>query len=293
MTMKQVLQYIEDHLEEPLNVKMLADIAGYSEFHFIRIFKAYTNETVKEYVCRRCLIKSCEDIIGEMRIIDIALKYGWKSHSSFSRAFNREFGFPPSLLRTMKLQMDCIAGGSYMNKIFLSSTKVGTSKEELLKILKETAKKNSININEKILEEVYLVACKAYKGQKRYSGEEYVTHPINVAILLAELGAEQEVIFAGMFCDVTIIGGDIKLEDELPISVWNIVKQLEKKESNEAILVKLAERLHNMRTIDYIDERQKAIKAKETIEEYLPLARMIKNQKLTDELNDLAFKYNV
>ena len=96
-----------------------------------------------------------------------------------------------------------------------------------------------------------------------------------------------------MFCDVTIIEGDIKLENELPISVWNIVKQLEKKESNEAILVKLAERLHNMRTIDYIDERQKAIKAKETIEEYLPLARMIKNQKLTDELNDLAFKYNV
>lgn len=58
-------------------------------------------------------------------------------------------------------------------------------------------------------------------------------------------------------------------------------------------MIKLAERLHNMRTIDYIDENKKADKAKETIEIYMPLARKINNQKLTDELNDLAFKYNV
>lgn len=292
MVMNQVLQYIEDHLEEPLNIKLLADMAGYSEFYFIRIFKAHTNETVMEYVCRRRLIKACEDIMAGMRIIDVALKYEWKSHSAFSKSFNREFGFPPSLLRTMKLELDCI-GGSCMNQIFLNTTKVGMRKEELLELLKEVVEKNEIDIDEKVLRDVYLAACKAYEGKKRYSGEEYVTHPINVAILLAELGAEHDAVLAGMFCDVTTKGNDIELENELPVNVWNIVKQLEEKESNEAILIKLAERLHNMRTIDFISETKKAIKAKETIEIYMPLARKINNQKLTDELNNLAFKYNV
>lgn len=102
-------------------------------------------------------------------------------------------------------------------------------------IIKRSSGKNEIGIDEKVLRDVYLAACKAYEGKKRYSGEEYVTHPINVAILLAELGAEHDAVLAGMFCDVTTKGNDIELENELPVNVWNIVKQLEEKESNEAI----------------------------------------------------------
>lgn len=289
--MNQVLQYIEEHLEEPLSNKQLADVAGYSEYYFIRLFKTYMNETVMEYVCRRRLIKACEDIMAGMRIIDVALKYDWKSHSAFSKAFHREFGFSPSLLRTMKLELDCI-GGSCMNGIFLNSTKVGTSKDALLERLKEVIKENEVAIGEKELNDVYLVACKAYEGKKRYSGEEYVTHPLNVAILLTEIGTEPETILAGMFCDVTVKGNAANLENDLPKRVWNIVRQLDKQEADEAVLIKLAERLHNMRTIEFIDERKKAAKAKETIEIYMPLARKINNQKLIDELNDLALKYN-
>lgn len=144
----------------------------------------------------------------------------------------------------------------------------------------------------KKLSEVFKVACNAYKDKKRYSGEEYVTHPINVSILLAELGAEQDIILAGMFCDVSTKGNDANLENELPYDIWNIVKRIDNQESNEVILIKLAERLHNMRTIDYIDENKKVAKAKETIEIYMPLARKINNQKLIDELNNLAYKYN-
>lgn len=278
-------------LEESLNIKRLAEIAGYSEYHFIRMFKRYTNETVMEYVCRRRLIRACEDILLGMRIIDVAIKYGWQSHSAFSKSFNREFGFPPSLLKTMKLEIDCI-GGSYMNHIFLQTTKIGMSKEELLELLEETMDKNSIAFAPKKLSEVFKVACNAYKDKKRYSGEEYVTHPINVSILLAELGAEQDIILAGMFCDVSTKGNDANLENELPYDIWNIVKRIDNQESNEVILIKLAERLHNMRTIDYIDENKKVAKAKETIEIYMPLARKINNQKLIDELNNLAYKYN-
>lgn len=291
MVMNHVLKYIEEHLEESLNIKRLAEIAGYSEYHFIRMFKRYTNETVMEYVCRRRLIRACEDILLGMRIIDVAIKYGWQSHSAFSKSFNREFGFPPSLLKTMKLEIDCI-GGSYMNHIFLQTTKIGMSKEELLELLEETMDKNSIAFAPKKLSEVFKVACNAYKDKKRYSGEEYVTHPINVSILLAELGAEQDIILAGMFCDVSTKGNDANLENELPYDIWNIVKRIDNQESNEVILIKLAERLHNMRTIDYIDENKKVAKAKETIEIYMPLARKINNQKLIDELNNLSYKYN-
>lgn len=291
MVMNHVLKYIEEHLEESLNIKRLAEIAGYSEYHFIRMFKRYTNETVMEYVCRRRLIRACEDILLGMRIIDVAIKYGWQSHSAFSKSFNREFGFPPSLLKTMKLEIDCI-GGSYMNHIFLQTTKIGMSKEELLELLEETMDKNSIAFAPKKLSEVFKVACNAYKDKKRYSGEEYVTHPINVSILLAELGAEQDIILAGMFCDVSTKGNDANLENELPYDIWNIVKRIDNQESNEVILIKLAERRHNMRTIDYIDENKKVAKAKETIEIYMPLARKINNQKLIDELNNLAYKYN-
>lgn len=290
--MNQIIKYIELHLEDDLTIKHLADVAGYSEYYFIRVFKSYTNQTVMEYICRRRLIKSCDDIISGMRLIDIAMKYGWKSHSAFSKAFNREFGFPPSLLRTMKTQLDCL-GGSYMNQIFLKATEVGSGKEKLFELLKDTVAQNAIEIDDRILNDVYLVACKAYEGKRRYSGEEYVTHPLNVAILLAELGAEGDTILAGLFCDVKTKGNNINLEKELPANVWNIVKILEEKKNDEAIVIKLAERLHNMRTIEFIDDSKKAKKVKETIEIYLPLARRINNQKLIDELNDLTMKYNV
>lgn len=264
MVMNHIIKYIELHLEDDLTIKHLADVAGYSEYYFIRVFKSYTNQTVMEYICRRRLIKS----------------------------FNREFGFPPSLLRTMKTQLDCL-GGSYMNQIFLKATEVGTGKEKLFELLKDTVAQNAIEIDDNILNDVYLVACKAYEGKRRYSGEEYVTHPLNVAILLAELGAERDTVLAGLFCDVKMKGSNINLEKELPANVWNIVKMLEEKKTDEAIVIKLAERLHNMRTIEFIDDSKKAKKVKETIEIYLPLARRINNQKLIDELNDLTMKYNV
>ena len=81
-------------------------------------------------------IKGTRDFYGDKSIKlafienvtrDVAIKYGWQSHSAFSKSFNREFGFSPSLLRAMKLEIDCI-GGSYMYKIFLASTQVGMTK---------------------------------------------------------------------------------------------------------------------------------------------------------------------
>ena len=111
--------------------------------------------------------------------------------------------------------------------------------------------------------------------------------------MLAELGAESDIVMAGLFCDVKTKGNNNNLEKELPTNVWNIVKLLEEDGHDDTIVIKLAERLHNMRTIEFIDDSKKAKKIKETIEIYLPLARRINNQKLIDEFNDLTMKYNV
>lgn len=290
--MNQMIQYMEEHLEEPLTIKQLAAVAGYSEYHFARIFKAYTTQTVKEYICRRRLIRSCDDILAGERLIDIAIKYGWSSHSAFSKSFHREFGFSPSLLRTMKLEFDYL-GGNYMDQIFLRRIETGETKEKLFEVLKEAIAENSIRMDYSVLDMVYQVACKAYDGKYRYSGEEYITHPLNVAILLAELGVTSDTLMAGMFCDVASKGNDINLEKDLPARVWSVVKGLEEKQTDEAIIIKLAERLHNMRTIEFMDESKRAEKVKETVAIYLPLARRVNNQKLTEELNDLALRYSV
>lgn len=290
--MDQIIQYIEKHLEEPLNVRQLAELAGYSEYHFVRVFKAYTTQTVQEYICRRRLIRSCDDILAGERLIDIAVKYGWSSHSAFSKSFHREFGFVPSLLRTMKLEIDYL-GGNYMNQIFLKTTEIGETKEKLFEVLKKSVAENAIDMDAAALDTVYRVACKAYEGKYRYSGEEYITHPLNVAILLTELGVSADTVMAGLFCDVAAKGNCSNLEKDLPERVWSIVNVLEEKKTDEAVIVKLAERLHNMRTIAFMDERKRAEKAKETIEIYMPLAGQINHRKLTEELNDLALRYRV
>ncbi len=215
MVMDRILQFIEEHLEEGLNVQQLCEIAGYSESHFIRKFKEYTKQTVMAYICRRRLIKACDDIVSGMRLIDVAVKYGWKSHSAFSKSIHREFGFSPSLLRTMKIQLDCL-GGSYMERIFLKTPKVGIGKEELYEILKETIDENAIAMDESTLEDVYQTACKVYEGKRRYSGEEYITHLLNVSILLADIGSDGNVILAGLFCDSRSKGNTTELAENCP-----------------------------------------------------------------------------
>lgn len=296
MEMKNVLKFIEEHIEEPLTNKQLARVANYSEYHFIRLFKLYTGMTSMKYVMRRKLIKAYEDIINGEKIIDVADKYGWSSQSSFTNSFHREFGFSPSLLRAIRFQVDYIGDGN-MNNVFLNCVPIGISKEKLLELLKVSIKNNRILLDEKLLDEVYQVACKVYDGVKRYSGEEYITHTINVAIILAELGATEDIILAGLICDINE-KGKVPLKEikkELPKQIVNIVSRLKNKalssEDEEVVLIKLAERLHNMRTIDYIDDLKKKERVEESFKIYLPLAKKVNNVKLIDELNDLIMKF--
>lgn len=195
-------------------------------------------------------------------------------------------------------EMDSL-GGDTMNHVFLETTKIGAAKEELFEILLQKIWEHKIDLEREKITEIYKTACIAYHGVKRYSGEEYVTHLINVAIILAELDSEPDVICAGMFCDVTK-KGKISLEDlkmQLPSDVYNIVCQVANAgedlsaEPEGVILIKIAERLHNMRTITFIDESQRKERARETMELFLPLAVRLGNKKLVNELNDLGMRY--
>jgi len=294
----QVLKYIEEHLEEQLTTAKLSQIAGYSEYHFMRMFKANMNVTVTEYIIKRRLIKASEDILSGEKIIDVAFKYGWQSHSGFTKAFVKEFDFAPSLLKAMKVSFE-ILGGSGMSHVFLGSTNIGETKEKLFELLQCKIKENGIEVNEEKLQATYKIACEAYEGVNRYSGEEYITHLLNVAILLTELGVEENVIYAGMFCDVSKKGVIplTELNNSLFKETYDIVQAVNNMDNtlneaaDEVVLIKLAERLHNMRTVEFMDESKRREKAKETIDLYMPLARKLNNKKLIDELNDLGMKY--
>lgn len=299
MAMEQILAYIETHLDEPMTNRQLARLAGYSEYHFLRLFKEYTNMTCMHYISKRRLIRAAWDIAEGVRIIDAAIRYGWQSHSAFSKSFKREFGFSPSLLRTMRMELDCFGGGP-MDGGFITQTKVGETKEQLFEMLKRFMRDNGVEIQEELLEQVYQFSCRVYAGKKRYSGEEYVTHALNVSIILSEMGADANVVLAGMLCDAHA-KGCMRAEEarkQLPAEVFRIVSDLtvEKMDLSsspeEVAQVKLAERLHNMRTIDHIDEAKKRKKAEETVEIFLPLARKMNHVKLLDELHALAVRWS-
>ncbi|MCI8516304.1 MAG: HD domain-containing protein [Hungatella sp.] len=290
------LDFIERHIREPLSVEIISCHAGYSPYYFSRMFRRHMGVSVMEYVTRRKLIRASGYILEGSKIIDAAMSCGYGSHSGFTRAFSREFGFSPALLKAMELRLR--EGERGMEHVFMRQRDVHMTKEELVKALVETVEENRISLDREEIRQVYGCADRAYEGKKRYSGDEYVTHPLHVAVLLAEMEAEPEVILSGMLCDVFKKTNTLPSQLEVPEKVKELVKDVhEADEKNMAewkeavFLVKLAERLHNMRTVEYMEREIRRAKARETIEVFLPAAAALGNEKLAAELNDLALMY--
>lgn len=100
------LLYIQTHLEQDLSLGVLAERVGFSAFHFHRIFRETIGEAVKEYIRRLRIERGAYRLkVSEQTILQIALDAGFKTHESFTRAFERQFGITPSEFRSNFLRI--------------------------------------------------------------------------------------------------------------------------------------------------------------------------------------------
>ena len=292
------LVYIEKNLKQKISIEEIAEHVGYSKFYFSRMFKQAMSISVMEYVRERKIMRASESILQGNKILDVAIEYGWESHSGFIKAFKSYYGFSPSLLYAMNLEIIHLGGNAMSSYVFYEKTEEHMSKEALLELLER--KMTEYKLDTTALKAVYDFCQKLYANQIRYSGDEYITHLLNVSLLLVQMGCESSVVYAGMFCDV-LRKTDVSIDDikkVLPKDVADIIMRLRDYDiekdglaDEECAVIKMAERLHNMRTIEYMEESQKKRKSKETISIFMPIARKLKNEKVISELNDLSMKY--
>ncbi len=108
-----IQHYIRQHINQPLNRTILADVAGYSIPHFHRIFFAHTGESAISYVRRLRLQRAGYKLrMGAVDITEVALAAGYESHTAFSKSFKRFYGYSPSEFRNL----DCFTATQILKK---------------------------------------------------------------------------------------------------------------------------------------------------------------------------------
>ena len=178
-------------------------------------------------------------------------------------------------------------------------------------------KEHSRRVDTKLIMKAYNLANDKHKDQKRNSGEPYIIHPLNVAYILADVGLDDSTICAALLHDVVedteVTDKDIRQEfgEEIADMVAGVTKlgsmsfeSVEERQVEDyrkmflamgkdirVIIIKLADRLHNMRTLKFLKRERQIANAKETMEIYAPLANRLGLYSMKWELEDLSFKY--
>ena len=190
--------------------------------------------------------------------------------------------------------------------------------EELYQILINKVKTYHPSEDVSMIEKAYKIAKEAHKGQFRKSGEAYIIHPLWVAIILANLELDKETIVAGILHDVVedtvmtdeeirkefgdevalLVDGVTKLgqlsysADKLEVQAENLRKMfLAMAKDIRVVIIKLADRLHNMRTLQFMRPEKQKEKARETMDIYAPIAQRLGISRIKTELDDLSLKY--
>ncbi len=184
---------------------------------------------------------------------------------------------------------------------------------KIIKLVRENMTENDVSLVEK----AYFIAKKAHEGQFRFSGEPYIIHPVSVAIILYNLGMDGESMAAALLHDVVEDTDMTKenIQEEFGEDVANLVEGVTKlgkvpiftKEEQQAenvrkmlmamsqdirvIIIKLADRIHNMRTLSFMRPDKRREKAQETLEIYAPIAHRLGIRGVKEELEDLAISY--
>ncbi len=190
--------------------------------------------------------------------------------------------------------------------------------EQLYQALVDRVRKYHPSADISMIEKAYRIGKEAHKDQARKSGEPYIIHPLWVGIILADLEMDKETIVAGMLHDAVedtdmtlddvtrefgeevalLVDGVTKLgqlsysQDKLEVQAENLRKMfLAMAKDIRVIIIKLADRLHNMRTLEFMTPEKQQEKARETMDIYAPIAQRLGISKIKTELDDLSLKY--
>lgn len=225
---------------------------------------------------------------------------------------NRNRIAPESIMENQMLGLDIVDGHA------VKAPEDYQDPEQLYQMLIARIRKYHPSTDVSMIEKAFRLAKDAHKDQCRKSGEPYIIHPLWVAIILADLEMDKETIVAGMLHDVVedtdvtdeqirqefgqevalLVDGVTKLgqlsysSDKLEVQAENLRKMfLAMAKDIRVIIIKLADRLHNMRTLQFMRPEKQKEKARETMDIYAPIAQRLGISKIKTELDDLALKY--
>lgn len=282
------IDFIEENIREKLTLDLLAAKVGYSKYHFSKLFKKETGLSVHQYINNRKMILAAADIYRGERILDVAIKYGYETQTGFGKAFYKKFHHTPNMIHLLRLsQQVFIAKGDITMKNYgdLKDKLKNTYDQEAIKTFDLAYEFMNINLMNK----------------RRYSGEPYINHVIAVADILYSLEASKDLILIGLLHELTT--PQVEKEEQFITSNFGqeIYETLRKIQNlnlekiadlqEDLIMVKLADRLHNMQTLCHLSPTRWAEKIKETLDFFLPLAKKLQLYDMIADFEEVCDKY--